>query len=151
MTYYPDKSSDCMWWFTGEPLCSIGWLHPDHDYPKGGLETEVFGKVLAQLEVARHFLCHRGMHDCEFCGKDMSSGALLFPCAGRLFIAPPMIGHYMESHSYLPPEDFIKAVLNCPPQDSNEYCDLIEDLLQNRPEGVTFLEKESLSRAARKR
>ena len=81
----------------------------------------------------------------------MCSGALLFPWKDSLFIAPPMVGHYMEAHSYLPPEDFIEAVLNCPPQTSNEYCDLLDDLLHNREDGKDFLEKETLSRAARKR
>lgn len=32
--------------------------------------------------------------------------------AGTWFVAPRLIGHYVEEHNYLPPQDFIDTVIN---------------------------------------
>ncbi|MBX9951474.1 MAG: hypothetical protein K2Y39_20055 [Candidatus Obscuribacterales bacterium] len=151
MTYYADMSSDSMWWFTGEPLCSIGWLNPAYEYPVDTLSPGVWDVLSVRLSAARRFLCHRGLHECEYCWQNTCSGALLFPSVDlqKLFIAPPMISHYIEAHSYFPPEEFVEAVLSCPQHDSDEYCDLLEDMLEGRPDASNFLEQEMLSRAAR--
>jgi len=39
-----------------------------------------------------------------------------------------MILHYVAEHGYAPPEEFITAVLACPPQGSREYLRLLHGL-----------------------
>jgi hypothetical protein len=36
-------------------------------------------------------------------------------------VAPGGILHYVEAHNYLPPEEFRRAVLECPPMTSRAY------------------------------
>jgi hypothetical protein len=44
-----------------------------------------------------------GMHTCHFCSNHHSNGELFVPCGDLVFIAPVMIGHYVQVHEYLPP------------------------------------------------
>jgi len=37
--------------------------------------------------------------------------------AGGIFAAPNLIVHYIETHNYLPPSEFIEAVFNPLPED----------------------------------
>ncbi len=38
-----------------------------------------------------------------------------------VYVAPELIVHYIEAHGYRPPDEFIQAVLRCPPQDSPAF------------------------------
>ena len=51
----------------------------------------------------------------------MGNRNLFLPGAGFLYIAPSLVLHYIDAHQYLPPDEFIKAVLDCPPTRSQEY------------------------------
>jgi hypothetical protein len=59
----------------------------------------------------------RGRYECDFCtGKEKpgSSAEVRVPGKnGRVYAAPHMIHHYVVAHGYLPPEEFIQAVLAC--------------------------------------
>jgi hypothetical protein len=46
---------------------------------------------------------------------------LFIPGDGLLYVAPSTIIHYIDSHDYLPPIEFIDAVLRCPRMRSMEY------------------------------
>lgn len=104
-------------------------------------------EFLNKLKAAKCFLYERGLHDCEFCHTARASGVLLFPClkSGTIFISPAMIAHYIETHSYLPPQTYINAVLCGPKHDSSEYADLLEGLLDETEGGRSFLDAEMLS------
>jgi SAM-dependent methyltransferase len=41
------------------------------------------------------------------------------------YVAPELIVHYIEAHSYLPPQEFITAVMACPPQGSKAFFKLL--------------------------
>jgi hypothetical protein len=51
---------------------------------------------------------------------------LYIPTAAAVYIAPEMILHYVRSHGYRPPQEFVEAVPTCPAQDSSEFVALIE-------------------------
>ena len=68
---------------------------------------------------------HRGFHVCEFCdlGPDptfaahSAAGALssavirVIGRDGRVYYSPMMISHYVETHGYQPPREFVEAVM----------------------------------------
>jgi len=62
-----------------------------------------------------------GFHTCELCGLFRASGKVAVPTNSVLFVAPEMVLHYVEQHSYRPPRDFVDAVLSCPLPGSPEY------------------------------
>jgi hypothetical protein len=35
------------------------------------------------------------------------------------------MAHYVDAHHYLPPKEFVQAVLRCPPTDTMEYTRLL--------------------------
>ena len=81
-----------------------------------------------------------GWHACEFCSLPtarglqfsryarLGSGNLWIPTASAVYEAPAMILHYIADHGYAPPEEFIAAVLDCPPQGSRAYLTLLHGL-----------------------
>ncbi len=111
----------------GNYVRAIGWLHPDHPYTKG----EVSAAFLSRLKEfaarcghsaeALYFGVAMGFHTCEFCGQAHGVGNFGVPSDDLLFIAPEMIAHYVEKHSYCPPSEFVDAVLHSPLPDTEEY------------------------------
>lgn len=114
--------------FEGE--LAVGWLD-------GGPPIESTGRI--RPEKARRLLLDRllfaarylqttgglwmGVHRCSFCGGPKSplrdDGRALwgngeFRVIGdnsTIYVAPTLIAHYVEAHDYLPPQEFIEAVL----------------------------------------
>jgi len=62
-----------------------------------------------------------GFHTCELCADFRRSGEIFVPSETVLYVAPVMIDHYVRAHRYLPPREFIDAVLAIPTPDSDEY------------------------------
>jgi hypothetical protein len=46
---------------------------------------------------------------------------LYVPAEGCVYVAPSMIAHYVDVHSYEPPAVFWGAVMNCPEMGSETY------------------------------
>ena len=46
---------------------------------------------------------------------------LFVPGRDCIFVAPSMIVHYIDAHRYEPPEEFWRAVLDCPEMRSDAY------------------------------
>jgi hypothetical protein len=72
-----------------------------------------------------------GGHECEFCETEPAhDGANFFvpgsvrgrwfrkPC---IFVMPRLAMHYMTAHGYCPPQEFIDAVMRCPPMGSKKF------------------------------
>ena len=82
----------------------------------------------------------RGFHLCELCHGSPPDAALhwrggekillgsaeirVFGLNGVVYAAPNMIYHYVLTHRYCPPLEFIRAVLEGPLPDSLEYAAL---------------------------
>jgi hypothetical protein len=90
-------------------------------------------KLKALVDQSRLFYphyCFRGGMTCSWCvaaglespGPVWSQENLFVPGTGVVFVAPGGIVHYVEAHSYLPPQEFVEAVLRCPDLSSEEYC-----------------------------
>ena len=115
---------------------AIGWLHPDHPFLRGTASPEFvrrlteiarnWGKSIAALDWG----AAGGFHECEFCSKplkarraghDLASGTFGVPAGDRIYYCPEMIAHYVSEHEYLPPPEFVAAVLACPTPGTDEY------------------------------
>jgi hypothetical protein len=68
-----------------------------------------------------------GVHACDLGGCDRTSGTqyVIIPARTRVYVAPDLVAHYVEAHSYLPPSEFVDAVLACPEQSSDAYVELL--------------------------
>lgn len=115
----------------GHKGINVGWLDPGHDFPTGDA-PEDFIDELGTLCAGRRYLLMRGFHDCGFPhengdveqsflglevtinGKQVALGSAEVRVAGEddtILIAPNLIWHYVTYHRYLPPREFIDAVL----------------------------------------
>ena len=92
---------------------NIGWLDRWHSFPTGET-SEAFRGKLQQL-CLRRVKQTRGFYSCDFCkGRDKPHGSaeIRVRGEGRVYAAPELVYHYVVIHNYLPPEEFIAAVLN---------------------------------------
>jgi hypothetical protein len=126
MSFFPDMGRQSQV-ASGDHVRAIGWLHPDHSYPRG----EVPAEFLARLKEftarsdgsaeALYFPAAAGWHTREFCGKAQGGKNFGVPSGDLLFVAPEMVVHYIEEHDYGPPAEFVEAVLRSPLPDTEEY------------------------------
>jgi hypothetical protein len=111
----------------GERRIAVEWLHPDHEFPRGAVPAEFIGKLKRLAACGGDSIealgwgAAGGFHTCEFCEKSLASGTFGVPAGEEIFDAPEMIAHYVEQHSYLPPEEFMAAVLACPIPGTKAY------------------------------
>jgi hypothetical protein len=143
MSFFPDMGTDSMV-TAGEHVRAVGWLHPDHEYTKGDVPVEFLLRLKTFIassgasSEALYFGAFFGFHTCEFC--DHVHGVSDFgvpngvhgsrnfgvPDGDLLFVAPEMIGHYVEQHGYCPPPEFVAALMRSPLPESEEYRILTE-------------------------
>jgi hypothetical protein len=109
-------------------VVNVGWLSSICAHPKGSCPDE-FVVRLEQL-VRSPIKLHRGRHVCELCPpppvimrngqrfvepleQTMGNGQIRITGRdGSIFAAPVLIVHYIKEHDYLPPKQFIEAVLD---------------------------------------
>lgn len=121
MSYTPDLE-ETEWWheinlaysksipdkFTG---IMVGWL--GNRIPTTG---EVSPDILEKLKWAYdNRIIDQGWlgeHECEICNNHVDRGELLIIDGDKMYVAPRMILHYINEHSYLPPNEFLDAVGN---------------------------------------
>lgn len=123
MAYYPDLSP-YTYNTTDQEMLNVGWLSREHPYVTGVAPDGLIA-ALVQL-AAMKVNVQRGMHFCDLCpdfrtAREHTSRGNLFIGSGEIHVtstrgtvyaSPAMIVHYVEDHSYLPPEDFCTTVLN---------------------------------------
>ncbi|VTR90803.1 Uncharacterized protein OS=Planctomyces brasiliensis (strain ATCC 49424 / DSM 5305 / JCM 21570 / NBRC 103401 / IFAM 1448) GN=Plabr_0693 PE=4 SV=1 [Gemmata massiliana] len=129
--YYPDLSNECQV-DRGTHIRAIGWLSADHLFTTGSASLEFLNVLMSHVSTAWAPVWVAGPHFCEFCpkpkrgeGRIGGSANVWIPTVSAVYVAPALVTHYIESHSYLPPEEFIAAVLACPPQSSPEFHELM--------------------------
>jgi len=116
----------------GGDRTAVGWLHPDHAFPRGIAPPDFVAKLKRLAATwgdsveALGWGIAMGFHTCEFCGGAHASGTFGVPADGRIFYAPEMIAHYVEQHEYLPPPEVIAAVLACPTPGTKAYASAVE-------------------------
>jgi hypothetical protein len=110
-------------------VLNVGWLSIEHPFQKGEVSVD-FLRTLQRL-VTSPVNLYRGSHLCEFCPpppKELSAGGavwVLKPPAGTtgngeirvpglnglVYVAPVLVAHYVEAHQYVPPAEFVDAVM----------------------------------------
>jgi hypothetical protein len=114
---------------------AVGWLAKDGPVSRGALPREFIDRLRdlaarsAESGEALEWPLGVGFHVCELCGGHRSSGNIGVPGKGVLYVAPEMIIHYVESHAYAPPIEFVDAVLRCPMPGTPEYRTAVQDFV----------------------
>ena len=130
MTFFPDMGTITMV-AAGPHVRAVGWLDRDHpfcqgDPPPGFLERlQEFVDKWAESARLLGFAMFLGSHRCEFCADSHGTGDFGVPFGDVLFVAPMLVGHYVECHRYLPPADFVTAVMRSPNPGTSQYRILI--------------------------
>jgi hypothetical protein len=126
MSFFPDMGQRTLV-AEGGHVRAIGWLHPDHPYPKGVVpeaflsRLREFANRSSRSAEALYFGGFGGFHTCEFCDNAHGIGNFGVLSGDLLFVAPEMVVHYVERHEYCPPAEFVAAVLQSPLPDTEEY------------------------------
>ncbi len=119
---------------------AVGWLENGKPYQTGEAPETFIEKLyefIKAKEITHAFL---GVHECDLCDIELPPGRLniingfgskttFVAYKNKLYIFPDLIIHYINGHSYLPPEEFIDAVLASSPQETLEY---LKKLVQNK-------------------
>ena len=113
MTYLQDLSPYGHAVGTEDSVLSVGWLDSHHPFPVGETSQEFREKLadICQHPVKRYF----GSHECEFCkhrDRPDCIGDILVYGTNIAYVSPALISHYVTVHDYLPPPQFIAAVLS---------------------------------------
>jgi hypothetical protein len=114
------------------PLRAVGWLEHPHEFTKGRAPHGLVAKIremAEQTSVIYSGSTFRGLHRCSHCvaaGLQASSLSgshvnIFVPGTTVVYAAPAGIVHYIEDHSYLPPREFVEALLRCPDCRSDSY------------------------------
>jgi len=128
VSWFSDMGTACMI-AHGDHVRAIGWLSDQHPFPTGDTPPEFLTRLnefcrrwYDGLEpLAWTWRAFLGAHDCELCGRSKASGNIGVPAGSVLFAAPQLVAHYVESHRYAPPADFVTAVLSAPLPGTPEY------------------------------
>lgn len=101
-------------------LLSVGWLDGTHSFATG-LTSFVFQSKLALFCDQPTFVA-MGRYTCDLCGKATGSGQIwIFGIADVIYVSPTLILHYVVDHRYLPPAEYIEAVMKCELPSSVSY------------------------------
>lgn len=117
-------------------VINVGWLDDGHPFncgtaPAGFADALRLWSLHAKANQMRGFqlcrLCHFGGRQLEYQQIEievegqtvyLGSAEIWIPSSdGTIFAAPNLIIHYVEAHSYLPPQGFIEAVMRPIPAD----------------------------------
>lgn len=107
-------------------LIAVGWLHRFEPYTHGSIspgQRVKLGELLMDPWNPFDFL---GSHRCE-CGRSRAGYNNLFiPSPRGVYASPELIDHYIDLHTYRPPDEFLEALEACPPMCSAEYLAQLE-------------------------
>lgn len=134
-------------------LRAVGWLEHPHAHNTGTSTEAFFTKLCALVSAARTAYPHyyfRGAHECSLCqasglvspGPIWSQENIFVPGVSCVYIAPGGVVHYVESHQYLPPQEFIEAVLRCPAYGSPEFHESLRNANRNQSIPLRTAEEE---------
>lgn len=131
-------------------VLNIGWLDSSHPFTVGELAPSVVSK-LARL-VARaypnvdvHVNRMRCIHPCNLCGEELIQlgsyhgkpdffgvSEIWIPADDLWYAAPSMVVHYIETHRYLPPAEFVAAVEGLRVSEPYSAQDIYDRLMKQR-------------------
>jgi hypothetical protein len=137
--HYPDLSNECQV-DSGPTVRAVGWLANGHAFTSGAVSDAFVEKLRRDLRSSWQPCVACGVHFCDFCPSHRFGGSrnVWFPSDSVKYVAPELILHYIEFHSYRPPDEFVEAVTKCPEQGSDEFLGLLsrfENWWDGQPQG----------------
>ncbi len=110
-----------------QTLKAVGWLDNEKMFRTGRIEPELFAKLKTLLIDPWQPFVFGGCHECELCQFDAPFGHanLFVPNGSTIFVCPELIVHYIASHFYRPPDEFLSALANCPDTRTIQYKKLL--------------------------
>lgn len=117
MSYFPDLTE-----YTYNPkikgIKNIGWLAKNQEFTKGEVDINTLNK----LKSIKPNIRTKGIHPCEFCYKAGGSSEIWVSSKdGQIYSSPSLIVHYIEHHGYLPPKEFLDAIIDGYTYDEPEF------------------------------
>lgn len=114
-------------------VLNVGWLDRSMPFPKGVVPALVMDRLKGWFEVGRVNLM-RGIHECNLCRAEqwpplplrdhpwitigtrtvlLGHWEIWIPGRdGKVFASPALVIHYIDTHQYCPPKEYIDAVLS---------------------------------------
>jgi hypothetical protein len=134
----PYTGCDCDQTIGLEPL-AVGFLTRKYPFETGKVPPKFLQKLLpfchpsktvCQAPRTQNSALGGKQIEVEIGGDKVTLGGAEIRIIGEedIFAAPDLIYHYVADHHYLPPEEFIQAVLTGPAPDSAEFRALINTL-----------------------
>jgi hypothetical protein len=131
MAYFPDLAQvyyfppDCV---DSKHLRAVGWLQRGQPFPRGRTSVGFLKTLEHHLRSPWQPVVALGFHTCDLCLGDsrresaaLGVANLWVPSEECVYVAPELIRHYVKGHKYVPPPEFIDALMVCPDQESVEY------------------------------
>jgi len=142
MAYYDDLSEWPVAGVAKHATRAVGWLERGRPYLSGDTSKQFFGALISLLVEPWRPFAEAGRHPCSMCAFSggptglsyqgvriaMGSSTLFVPGDAVIYVAPSLIAHYVDAHGYLPPQEFVDAVIACPPMRSIQYLRSIKAL-----------------------
>ena len=111
--------------FSGLPLVNVGWMEPPHPMPAGDAPSGFAERLATFCAWDKLVNLLAGHQDCGFCHvtysdhckgfkSPLGNGEIRVLGNGVVYAAPSLICHYVAAHSYLPPAEFVAAVMSGP-------------------------------------
>jgi hypothetical protein len=125
---------------SGDRGKSVGWLERGYRFDTARPSEELLEALWRYCKISVRQT--RGIHSCDFCKDELwyiaerngekliigSSEIRVFSKSGTIYAAPTLLYHYVESHNYSPPEEFVRAVLEEPDPAKPSYFSRLEEL-----------------------
>jgi len=107
-------------------VVTVGWLSPSESFATGDLDAKIV-RALEELVVSHRVNKTRGYHFCELCAASqpialkqaagtvlLGSAEIWIPSrdATMIYAAPDLIVHYVATHRYLLPTEFLDAAMH---------------------------------------
>jgi hypothetical protein len=89
---------------------SIGWLEKGYYFQTGNTPWRFLRKLRWLSRDIKNPMW--GFHKCEFCGWAKGNGEIhVVGADGITYVAPQLVVHYIATHKYRPPQQFIDAAV----------------------------------------
>jgi len=104
-------------------LLAVGWLEQGRPFLRGRCTPEFTARLEQLMKGPWTPEDFMGPHFCDLCPPRTVTGHtnLFVPAEEAVYVAPELVTHYIARHGYRPPDQFIRAVMACPPMHSPEY------------------------------